>query len=472
VLDTWFSSALWPHSTMGWPDPASAASLDPDAPDDTADLLRAFNPTSVLTTAREIITLWVSRMVMFNRYFLGQDDDLGAGKGRLPFDDVFIHAMIQDGEGRKMSKSLGNGVDPFDIIDSHGADAMRFTLAKMTTQTQDVRMPVVKDEKTGKNTSPKFDEGRNFCNKLWNAARFTLTMLDKNPPEPARTFTPGELSLADRWMLSRLETGAREIAEAISAYQFSAYAQSVYDLLWRDFCDWYLEAIKPQVASDAGTRATLRFALDAILRLLHPITPFVTEAIHERLRDVPMSEIRGVGFAPTKSTRTLCQSGWPELDASVQDEGAEGEFEWVRSLVRSINETRAAHKVEPRRKITLHAPGAFTQRVEKVGELIRTLAGLETITGEASEEGAVFTFESSEWRLTNLADAVDAAAERERLSKRKDELARSIAGLTGRLSNPGYTEKAPAHLVQQTRDELASLQEELAAVDRALDGLG
>jgi len=183
VLDTWFSSATWPLSTLGWPNNEG----------DTAGLLDAFNPTSVLTTAREIITLWVSRMVMFNRYFTGGDQN-----GQVPFNDVFIHAMIQDGEGRKMSKSLGNGVDPLDIIHSHGADAMRFTLCQMTTNTQDVRMPVEKDPETGRNTSPKFDIGRNFATKLWNASRFVLGMLDTDDT------TPGELTLVDKWMLSRL----------------------------------------------------------------------------------------------------------------------------------------------------------------------------------------------------------------------------------------------------------------------------
>ncbi len=386
--------------------------------------------------------------------------------------------MIQDGEGRKMSKSLGNGVDPFDIIASHGADAMRFTLAKMITQTQDVRMPVVHDPATGTNTSPKFDEGRNFCNKLWNAARFTLSMLSSahsggtGVPPVSSPFSPADLTLADRWMLSRLESAVREINDAISTYQFSTYTQAMYDLLWRDFCDWYLEAIKPQVADDAGTRATLRISLEVILRLLHPITPFVSEAIHERLRDVPMASIEGVGFASTKSDETLCQSGWPEVDAGVRDEASETEFEWVRSLVRTINETRAAHKVEPRRKVTLHAPGELGARLEAVADLVRTLAGLEGITTDASDEGAVFTFESSELRLSNLADAVDAGAERERLTKRKQELSKSIGGMQGRLSNPGYVDKAPAHLVQQTRDELSGLQDELAAVERTLEGLG
>ncbi|MFG0284804.1 MAG: valine--tRNA ligase, partial [Phycisphaerales bacterium JB039] len=236
VLDTWFSSALWPLSTMGWPDPEQAAS--DTGIEDFPDLLAAFNPTDVLCTAREIITLWVSRMVMFNRFFLKQ----GERPGPAPFRDVFIHAMIQDGEGRKMSKTLGNGLDPLDIINSHGADAMRFTLCKMTTQTQDVRMPVERDPTSGRNTSPKFDEGRNFCNKIWNAARFALGILREAEDPIAGPIDPAALRLVDRWMLSRLRQSAGACEQAVREYQFSVYAQTLYDVFWRDFCDWYLEA--------------------------------------------------------------------------------------------------------------------------------------------------------------------------------------------------------------------------------------
>ncbi|MHB1158386.1 MAG: valine--tRNA ligase, partial [Phycisphaerales bacterium] len=226
VLDTWFSSGLWPLSTMGWPQ-------------ETAEL-KAWNPSSTLSTAREIITLWVSRMVMFNIYF----------RGCVPFRDVFIHAMIQDGEGRKMSKSLGNGVDPLDIIATHGADAMRFTLALMTTQTQDVRMPVERDAASGKNTSPKFDVGRNFCNKLWNAGRFAMEVLgatDAASQHKAATGgrglpndgapqsggpRPPVAALCDRWILSRLGRTVKLVDEALGAFQFSAYVQALYDFFW------------------------------------------------------------------------------------------------------------------------------------------------------------------------------------------------------------------------------------------------
>jgi valyl-tRNA synthetase len=438
VLDTWFSSALWPLSTLGWPEDTNNA------------LLHAFNPSSVLSTAREIITLWVSRMVMFNRYLYGT----GHGDGPVPFHDVFIHAVVQDGNGKRMSKSAGNGVDPLDIISSHGADAMRFTLCQMTTQTQDVRLPVVKDSKTGANTSPKFDLGRNFCNKLWNAARYAIGILQSAPPTPPKDVR--SLSLPDRWMLSRLAAGLAEINRTIENYQFSEYTQVVYDLLWRDFCDWYLEAIKPSVAGDPAQRAVLAASLHTIVRLLHPITPFVTEAIWERLRDVPTGDVPGMTLALSRKDNLLCTVGWPVLNASLRDEAAEREFERLRSLVAAIREVRATHTVAPKRKITLHVSGPLRTQVQPYDTLIGTLAGLATITTEPPKGASVaFTFESIECRVSDIADAVDADAEKARLQKSIADLEKTITTLQGRLANPGYADKAPPAMVQQTRDQLA-----------------
>lgn len=471
VLDTWFSSALWPLSTMGWPD-AQQAATDTGLEDFTK-LLEAFNPTSVLTTAREIITLWVSRMAMFNRYFLADNTPLGK-PGPAPFKDVFIHAMIQDGEGRKMSKSLGNGVDPLDIIASHGADAMRFTLCQMTTQTQDVRMPVEKDPTTGKNTSPKFDIGRNLCNKLWNAARFALTMLERHPVKPsAFPIDPQQLSLTDRWMLSRLTAATAAINTAQRNYQFKDYADALYDLLWRDFCDWYLESIKPTLATDPNQPAVLRLTLDAILRLMHPVTPFITEALYERVSALPMKPIEGFDFAETKSSATLCQSGWPEPDGTLRDEVAENAFGRVQALVTAIREVRAAKQVPPKRAITLHASADLAGDIARWSPLIETLAGVSKVTTDAApSNSAAIAFEGAEHRLSDLTDAVDAGAEKDRLMTELAAIEKSVNALEGRLANPGYTEKAPAHLVQQTRDELAAKQRDAAAIRKAIEDLG
>jgi len=491
VLDTWFSSALWPLSTLGWPDAGAAARQT--GIDDFPDLLGAFNPTDVLCTAREIITLWVSRMVMFNRYFLSpSSSDPSDGRdarptrtaegqftpGRLPFRDVFIHAMIQDGQGRKMSKSLGNGVDPLDIIHSHGADAMRYTLCHMTTQTQDVRMPVEPDPETGRNTSPKFDIGRNFANKLWNATRFALGILSS---PSSTTHSPGgtgdppvsSLSLADRWILSRLEHALDAINDAMENYQFSQYAQVCYDLLWRDFCDWYLEAIKPTVSSDPRQRTVLRCVLDAILRLIHPIMPFITEALYERLASIPAPTLPVIELSAPRSHGLLCTAGWPVFTQPCTDEHAERLFDRVRLLVAAIREVRASHNVPPRRRIVLHMDADLASELDGSDRLLKTLAGLDRITSTPpSEPSVAFAFESVQCHLSDLAEAVDHDAERRRMEQRIEELDRTIAALERRLANPGYIAKAPANLVQQTRDQLAQAGEDRRAAEAALERLG
>ncbi len=392
-----------------------------------------------------------------------------------PFKDVFIHAMIQDGEGRKMSKSLGNGVDPLDIIESHGADAMRFTLCQMTTQTQDVRMPVEPDPKTGKNTSPKFDIGRNLCNKLWNAARFALTMLERHPVAGSAAFPidPQQLSLADRWMLSRLTAATAAIDNAVRNYQFKDYADALYDLLWRDFCDWYLESIKPTLATDPNQPAVLRLVLDAILRLMHPVTPFITEALHERVSALPLKPIEGFAFAETKSTATLCQSGWPEPDGTLRDEVAETAFGRVQALVTAVREVRASKQVPPKRQVVLHASPGLAHDIARWSPLVETLAGVSKVTTDiAPANSAAIAFEGAEHRLSDLTDAVDTGAEKERLMNELAAIEKSINALEGRLANPGYAERAPAHLVQQTRDELAGKQRDAVAIRRAIGDLG
>jgi len=466
VLDTWFSSALWPLSTMGWPN--ASAAKDASGIEDFESMLGAFNPSSVLTTAREIITLWVSRMTMFNRYFLGDDQ-----AGKAPFKDVFIHAMIQDGEGRKMSKSLGNGVDPLDIIHSHGADAMRFTLCQMTTQTQDVRMPVERDESTGKNTSPKFDIGRNLCNKLWNASKFAMMMLEKNPVSAGMPIDPQELSLVDRWMLSRVVHATGAINTAQRNYMFKDYADAIYDLLWRDFCDWYLESIKPTVETDANQAAVLRLVLDSILRLMHPVTPFITESIHERLSTIPMREINGFTFDETQSSDTLCQSGWPTPDQALRDEVAETAYDRIRSLVTLIREIRASNKVHAKRAIVLHVSGSLAEDITRWSPLVETLGNIKEVTSnDAPEASAAFVFEGSEYRLSDLADAVDASVEKERLTKELADLEGAINGLQVRLSNPGYVDRAPEKLVNETRAQLEQKIQDRDSMKASLDKLG
>jgi valyl-tRNA synthetase len=474
VLDTWFSSALWPMSTLGWPD--ESAIRNPQS------AINTWNPTSVLCTAREIITLWVSRMVMFNFYFLN----------RLPFHDVYIHAMIQDGEGRKMSKSLGNGVDPLDIIASHGTDAMRFALASMATNTQDVRVPVEKDPQTGKNTSVKFDLGRNFCNKLWNAARFVLMQLQSPLPpggegqgegeNPVRQISPlipalspgGERekvdestwSMADRWIVSRFNRTAGECEEALSNYRFDQYAKACYDFFWRDFCDWYVEASKPAMKDPnraAQTAHVLAAMLDGSLRLLHPLVPFITEQIWQKL-----CAVRGERGLPGRvmgcTSDLLIRAAWP-TDSKNYSEAAEHIWPKLQEIITVIRNVRNQYKVDPRKPVTVSIMTSGDAARQVLGhkpeiELLATCRLADVGAGVSAPANS--TAAAAAGCEIYLEGLVDKAAEEQRGAKRRDELAKQIAAMKGRLSNQGYIAKAPPHLVKQTQDQLAEAEAELA----------
>jgi len=479
VLDTWFSSALWPLSTMGWPDPESYD--ETRSKDGQPNLLDFFNPTSVLCTAREIITLWVSRMVMFNLYFTGQDAEHGRStKGRrLPFHDVFIHAMIQDGQGRKMSKSLGNGVDPRDIIRSKGADAMRFTLVQMTTQTQDVRMPVEYDESIGANTSPKFELGRRLANKIWNATRFAVGILSGAAGSPTALDSPEPERLIDRWMLSRLARTLVEVETAAAQYEFNVYAQAMYDLFWRDFCDWYLEGVKATVRDDPMQQRVLRSVLGAIHRMFHPIMPFVTESLHSAIENLPVPPLGPIALPPSE---LAASARWPIVPRWIIDDVAEAQFARAAELVSIIREVRSLQKVHDRRLITLHVADDATMNLIASAEgVVESLAGIGKVlretAGGARGEGVTFLFGNAEHVLTDLTDLTDAAenvdlsAERERLTRQQADLEKRITGLNGRLANKGYLEKAPPRLVEETKQQLSEAQAELASIIGALGKL-
>jgi valyl-tRNA synthetase len=372
--------------------------------------------------------------------------------------------MIQDGEGRKMSKTLGNGVDPHDIIHTHGSDAMRYTLAAMATNTQDVRMPVERDTKTGKNTSPKFDLGRNFCNKIWNAVRFALmnlsgaTMTQKPEDSNPR-------ALADQWILSRFNRTVTACDEALRDYRFDQYAKTCYDFFWGDLCDWYLEAIKPAMKDPSRAPATanvLASVLDGSLRLMHPMIPFITETIWWKLNEVRPN--RGLpGRLECPPSERLIVGAWPKAGAPSED--AERVFDRLKEIISSLRNLRNEHKVDPKRTITvtISAAGGVAEEIAHNRELVELLATC-TIKqiGEnlaAPAKGARATAAGAEMFVEGMADE---AAEQQRVAKRCDELKKQIAAMQGRLSNDAYTKKAPPHLVQQTRDQLAAAEAELA----------
>jgi valyl-tRNA synthetase len=350
---------------------------------------------------------------------------------------------------------------------------MRYTLTSMTTHTQDVRMPVETDPETGRNTSPKFDQGRNFCNKLWNAGRFAMENLSggRSPDSEKVGFT-----LADRWILSRLARTVDEVDAALRGYQFAQYAQLLYDFFWRDLCDWYLEAIKPVVRGDdeagAAARAALAACLDGALRMMHPAVPFVTEQLWAELNRVaPHRGVEGASLPPSD----LCiHARWPEVGQTLLDEAAERRFETVRSAIGEIRNIRAQYNIAPRQSVTvrLEAGGEAAAVLEAGRSLIQTLAvaDVAAIAPELDrpDDAAVSTAGEIAVIVEGL---IDADAERERLTRRKAELEKSRQALAGRLANPGYVEKAPAHLVQQTRDQLAETQKQLDAVEASLNRL-
>jgi valyl-tRNA synthetase len=451
VLDTWFSSALWPFSTLGWPKK-------------TKDL-KTFYPTDVLVTAREIITLWVARMVMVGLYALGE----------VPFRDVYIHAMIQDGEGRPMKKSLGNGVDPLDIVATHGADALRFTLAYMTTETQDVRLPVRKDAATGRNTSPKFDMGRNFCNKLWNAVRFALMNLEG---ADRAKFDKKQLRLEDLWILSRSEQTLRALDMRLESFGFQSSLMALYDFFWGDLCDWYLEAVKPRLA-DASERPTaqriLAFVVDRALRMLHPFVPFITEAAWEDLNGM-LRDRSLAGLADAPLSERLIAAPWPLCADALADERAETDFAAVMDVVRAVRNIRNKMQIAPSaRPAALVRTEADRAAVLAAAEgLVQRLTGVERLTagpevGKAPHSATEVVAGAEVY--VPLEGLIDLEAERKRLEDRIGKERAFLAGIEKKLANPKFVECAPAEVVERERARADEVRATIAALEKNLAGL-
>jgi len=437
VLDTWFSSGLWPHSTLGWPE---------DTPE-----LREWYPTSVLATGRDIISLWVARMVMLGLFNMKE----------VPFHHVYINTTILDGKGERMSKSKNNGVDPIDVIETHGADALRFTLTTMATETQDVRMPVKRDAQ-GRNTSDKFDIGRNFANKIWNVATaFVIPNLVNIEPD---TVEEGRWSLADRWIVSRFNHAVFEANAALAIYRFDQYAKTCYDFFWNDFCGWYVEVSKPALRAPetAGqTAEVLAAVLDGALRLMHPMIPFITEAIWGRL-----NEARPYRGLPVRlecpGSRRLIHAAWPA--ATQYSDPADAMFARIQEMITAIRKMRNDFGVDLKRRLnaSIRTPTELMELVENNRSTIEQQAGcrilvisdtLPPVPGVANTSaGGCDIF---------LHDLQNEVAQQSLTEKRAAELTRTIEMLEARLSGLGYITRAPAALVQQSRDQLAQARAEL-----------
>ncbi|MCE5251002.1 valine--tRNA ligase [bacterium] len=444
VLDTWFSSWLWPFSTFGWPE---------NTPE-----LRAFYPTSTLSTAPEIIFFWVARMIMAGLEFMGD----------IPFSQVYLHGTVRDDLGRKMSKSLGNGVDPLEVIDTHGADALRFSIINITSQGQDVYISYTRKGEKQQKDHNTFDIGRNFSNKIWNAARLILTLAE-GPIEPVDDVEP---EIADRWILSKYNHTIKSITESLDAFRFNDAAHVIYDFIWHDFCDWYLEIIKPRVAQGGKDKAYVLGSAARILagsmQLLHPVMPFITEEIWQRLTDA-----LGVDKAPS-----IMVSRWPEAEDTLIDLSAEEHMESVKSLITVIRTIRNEMNVPLGQKAdVIVAPAddtlksvffdnrAYILDLAKVGNLRldSTAARPPKSAAGISEKNEVFVL---------LEGLIDIGFERTRLEKEINRRSTFIRSIENKLRNEGFLSKAPQEVIQQERRKLEDSREELKKLEVNLASLG
>ena len=508
VLDTWFSSALWPHSTLGWPDPQSAPFDDGQTPlgaaDGAEDCLSYYYPGSCLVTGRDIITLWVARMVIAGMYNLGD----------LPFEHCFIHANILDGKGEMMRKSAGNGIDPVDIIERYGADAMRYVMCELQTGSQDIRLAVqAVSPFTGKTIelatakhgrtiftylcpdtgkefdvlgtmpdlpgatliSDRFDVGRAFCTKLWNAARFAFISLSGYR---YRQRTLDELAAEDRWILSRLSRTCAAVHEQLAGYRPSSALAAVREFFWGDLCDWYLELIKPRVAASGAdadaARLTVATVLDGVLRLLHPFVPFITETLWARLRE--LAPRRGIAGWQPPDADLLAVAAWPQPDPDVEDAALEADVDRLRGVARAVRDLRARHGVEARKPLDAvirpTGDGRARSRLHDYGELIQraaVLASLDFAADGAPPAGSASAVVGD--HEVHLLNVVDVEVEGRRLGKQQDRLQRQIDVSERKLANQGFLNNAADDVIERERQRLAHARVELQAVQQSLSHL-
>ena len=413
VLDTWFSSALWPFSTLGWPE--------------ETDVLKRHYKTDVLVTGFDIIFFWVARMMMMGLHFMEE----------VPFHTVYIHALVRDEKGQKMSKSKGNVIDPLDLIDRFGADALRFTLAAMAAQGRDIKL-----------ATQRVEGYRNFATKLWNAARFC----EMNECGLRPGFAPAAVvHTINRWLLGEAERVTAAVVDALETYRFNEAAGAVYQFVWGTFCDWYLELIKPLLngedeAVKAETRATAAHVLDRILVLLHPFMPFITEELWHKMAE-------GAGVARDGD---LVVAPWPVVDAALADPAADAEVGWVIGLVTEIRALRAEANVPAGARLDMvlvAADDVVRARVGSHGDLISRLARLESITfADAAPKGSVQLVVAGTTAALALGDVIDLAAERKRLEKEIGKTEQELAKIDAKLANPAFTAKAPPEVIEEQQE--------------------
>ena len=412
VLDTWFSSALWPFSTLGWPD--------------TTEELELFYPTSVLVTGFDILFFWVARMMMMGLEFMGD----------VPFRDVFIHALVRDAQGQKMSKTRGNVIDPLEIMDQYGTDAFRFTLVALAAQGRDIKM-----------SEDRIAGYRNFMNKLWNSARFVLMNMEGFKKERI-----APTAIEDRWIVSRFEKTVEEVRRAIEEYRVNEGAAAIYRFLWHEYCDWYIEIAKPFLFGDLGEEARrekqniLLFCLEGVLKLIHPITPFISEEIWHSL--------------PGDRGSILLES-FPEKKVEGFDEGAEETMETVTSLVRGIRNLRRELHISPGVSVTIRIRGGREGLIRSMEGMIKKLArvdDIEYLEGgvEVKNEAAAVVGDTDIY--LPVKGILDFEEEKKRIIKEINKVEKEVSGLEKKLENPDFLNKAPRELVEKNRERRGELQ--------------
>lgn len=421
TLDTWFSSALWPFSTLGWPD---------DTPE-----LRHYYPTNTLVTGYDIIFFWVARMIFSACEYTGE----------RPFDTVLIHGLVRDAQGRKMSKSLGNGIDPLEIIEKYGADALRFALATGNSPGNDMRF-----------SDEKVEASRNFANKIWNAARFILMNLGEEEPAP---HLPEQLALEDKWILSQYNTVVKEVTENLEKFELGMAVQKLYDFIWDVFCDWYIELakIRLQQGGEAAqaARAVLVYVMSNTLKLLHPFMPFITEEIWQTL--------------PHEGEAILV-SEWPVYDPALAFAQEEAQMERIMRAIRAVRNRRSEMNVPPSKKAHVYIETADEATFSGAALFFQRLAYASEVTvGPAFEiPGSVLVVADNARLYIPMGELVDLEAEKARLNRELENARKQLATVEAKLNNAQFVSKAPAPIVQNQRDTQAKLLDQIKMIEQSI----